>query len=147
MNNRAQNTPHYIQDYDGPCPYCGFHLHHPKSNACSECGNILEITLKTPFVLTGWLLGFVGLSSSIVIFTVHLVFQLAGAYMNGGYPNGNMVVSEAIIIVGLVFVSFLWVILYRWFSYRKKNTKVIVGTLGCLLPFGMYQILIWVIFR
>jgi len=75
MASSEQSNQKYIQEYVGPCPYCGFHLQRPKTNRCSECGYTLEITLKAPFKLTGWFLAFVGTCSSIAIYITHIAFN------------------------------------------------------------------------
>jgi len=74
-----------------------------------------------------------------------MVFQTIGSYMNGLIPRGGIIIPEALIVLVLVFVSFVWVFMYQWFSDRKNLTKVVVGIFGVLLPFGMYQILMWIV--
>ena len=143
MTGGEQSNSKYIQEYVGPCPYCGFHLQRPKTNRCSECGNHLELTLKSPFKLTGWFLAFVGICSSIAIYLTHVVFVLMGAYMNGGRIVGRIVVLETLVLLTLIFVAFIWFFMHQWFSARSVVTKWITGTIGCLLPFVLYQVMIW----
>ena len=146
MAGGEQSNKKYIQEYVGPCPYCGFHLQRPKTDRCSECGNTLEITLKSPFKLTGWFLMFVGICSSIAIYVTHIVFNLMGGYASGGNVAWKLVVPKSIILAVLLFAAFVWFYMYRWFFERKPMTKWIAGAIGCLLPLVLYQIMIWGIY-
>ena len=146
MASSEQSNQKYIQEYVGPCPYCGFHLQRPKTNKCSECGNTLEITLKAPFKLTGWLLAFVGICSSIAIYVTHIAFNFIGGYANGGHVSWNIIVPESVVLLVLVFSAFGWFYMYQWFSERSPTTKRIAGSIGCLLPFVLYQVMVWGIY-
>jgi hypothetical protein len=147
MSTSEQSSKKYIQEYVGPCPYCGFHLQQPKINRCSECGNTLEITLKSPFKITAWFLMLVGLWSSIAIYLTHIVFLCIGAYSSGGKLMGRIVVPETLVLLSLVFLAFIWLYIYQWFSARSVVTKWITGTVGFLLPIILYQAMIWLIIR
>lgn len=141
-----QSDQNYIRVYVGPCPYCGFHLQRPKTNTCSECGNTLEITLKAPFKLTGWFLAFVGICSCIAIYVTHIGFQLAAGYASGGRVMWRIVIPETIVLLVLLFVAFAWFLMYQWFLERRAVTKRIAGTIGCLLPFLLYFLMVGVIY-
>ena len=146
MAGSEQSEQKYIREYVGPCPYCGFHLQKPKTNTCSECGNTLEITLKAPFRLTGWFLAFVGICSSIAIYLTHIGFQLTSGFLSNGRILWRIIVSESIVLFVLVLTAFFWVFMYQWFLERRPVTKWIVGTVGCLLPFLLYFLMVGVIY-
>ena len=143
--NSEQSNQKYIQEYVGPCPYCGFHLEKPTTCVCSECGNTLEITLKAPFKLTGWFLMFVGLCSSIAIYLNHVAYQLIASYASGGQFMGKILVPEILVLLTLSFVAFVWFYMYQWYFVRKTITKWITGTVGCLLPFVMFYVMFEII--
>ncbi len=147
MASSEQRNQKYIQEYVGPCPYCGFHLQRTKNSRCPECGNVLEITLKSPFKLTGWFLMFVGLWSSAAIYLTHVVFLCIGAYASGGRLMGSIVVPETLVLLSLVFVLIVWLNMYQWYFARSVVTKWITGTIGCLLPLALYQAMIWLIIK
>lgn len=145
MASSEQSNQKYIQEYVGPCPYCGFHLQRPKTNTCSECGNTLEITLKAPFKMTGWFLMLLGLCSTIAIYLNHVIFHLIGAYASGGRVTGKILVPEILVLLSLSVVAFVWFYMYQWFFARKTITKWISGTIGCLLPFVMFYVMFEII--
>jgi hypothetical protein len=66
-----------------------------------------------------------------------------GAYMSGGRVVGRIIVPETLVLLTLIFVAFIWFFMYQWFSARSVVTKWITGTIGCLLPFVLYQVMIW----
>ena len=145
MASGEQSSKNYIQEYVGPCPYCGFHLQQPKTNRCSECGNTLEITLKAPFKLTGWLLMFVGLCSSIAIYINHVGFHLIGAFASSGRVMSKIVVPEILVLLSLSAVAFVWFHMYQWYLARKPIAKSIIGIMGCLMPFAMFYVMFEII--
>ena len=145
MASSEQSNQKYIQEYVGPCPYCGFHLQQLNKSICSECGNTLEITLKAPFKLTGWFLMFVGLCSTIAIYLNHVFSHLIGAYASGGRVMVEILVPEILVVLTLSVFAFVWFHVYQWFFVRKIITKWIAGTIGCLLPFVMFYVMFEII--
>jgi hypothetical protein len=144
MASGEQSSKNYIREYVGPCPYCGFHLQQLKTNKCSECGNTLEISLKAPFRLSGWLLMLVGLCSSIVSFSSNVGIQFWGGYTSG-HVAWKIIIPELMILLILVFITYVWLFMYQWFSARMPATRWVAGITGCLLPFILYQVMAWVI--
>lgn len=145
MASSEQSNQKYIQEYVGPCPYCGFHLQQPKKNRCSECGNTLEITLKTPFKLTGWLLMLMGLCSTIAIYLNHAISYFIGAYSSGGRVTWKLLVLEVLVLLSFSVAAVVWFHMYQWFFARKTVTKWVSGTIGCLLPFVMFYVMFKII--
>ena len=140
-----QNNKECLRTYVGPCPYCGFQLQRPKTDLCSECGNTLEITLKPPFVVTGWLIAFAGIWSSTVIYLAHIGFLLVGGYACGGHVGWKPLIFELFALLILVMFARIWLGLHRWVHERSAKARWSIGFIGCLLPFLMYFLMMAVI--
>ena len=143
----------FLKQYVGPCPYCDFQLNAPTSDKCPECGNILEITLASPFKFTSWLLMFVGLTASIAIVFNFFIMRVAGWYFssvgNQGFISAPWVHIIALIVlcVALTAGCFAWVSMRRWVHAQSKIIRVFVGVIGVVLPLVVIQGIVWVVYR
>ena len=133
-----------LQHYEGPCPNCEFLLKSPTSNRCPECGATLKVMLAKRFRLSGWLLVFVGLTASIVIVANFLVFRLVGWYSsNAGVPWRHLNLLLAMLVI-LAPCYLVWISLRPWIQTRGRFLRFFIGSLGILLPFGVFQGVIWI---
>ena len=133
-----------LQHYEGPCPNCEFLLKYPASNRCPECGTTLTVTLAKPFGLSAWFLMFVGLTASIVIVANFLVFRLIGWYSsNAGVPWRHLGLLLAMLVI-LVPCYLVWISVRQRIQSRGRFLRFFIGALGVLLPFAVFQGVIWI---
>ncbi|MDP7006058.1 MAG: hypothetical protein QF718_07610 [Phycisphaerales bacterium] len=159
MDNTENNNLKHPLKYEGPCPFCGFLLKNPTNNRCPECGRVLEITLRSPFKMTAWLVVLIGIVSSVVGYLNHLGLLLFGVFLasrsrlTSPLGRGDLTVPWKIVIPELVALAVLVILLFTcwglrdWFSKQHKLVRMGIGTLGFLLPFVSYQYMIWFILR
>jgi hypothetical protein len=136
-------TRTFLDQYDGPCPSCGFHLQKPPSNRCSECGYLLSISLTKPDRCNSWKLFMFGLVASFgVCFDQAGLFFAARVYQ--GTPiDWKWVLPELIFITVLMGCIYWWWSLRSWAGTRGRVLKNMFGIAGVLLPLIVFNCIFW----
>jgi len=138
------NTLSFLEQYDGPCPYCNFHLKKPQSSRCSECGKPLVLSLAKPFRCTSWLLFTFGLVASIGVCVDQAGLFFAAKLYQGSPLVWKWVLPELVLIVLLIAGLFFWWKLRPWTLQLGPVWKLVVGALGLLMPLILFNVLFWV---
>ena len=124
-----------LKQYDGPCPHCGFHLSHPQSNKCSECGAILVLSLSKPFRCTSWLLFAFGFIASIGVCVDQVGLFVAARIINGSPFIWGWILPEVILTI-VLFVGLCWWWKVRsWALGLSPTWKWVIGGVGLAMPF------------
>jgi|TARA_B100000959_G_scaffold282657_2_gene349594 hypothetical protein len=133
----------FLKQYDGPCPYCGFHLKQPKSDMCSECGGTLVLSLSKPFRCSSWLLFMFGLVASIGVCIDQLGLLFAARVHQGSPLVWKWILPELILIFGLAASLVLWWKLRVWTQGLGIAWKRVIGFTGALMPLFWFNVLFW----
>jgi len=141
--DKNRNTLSFLAHFEGPCPRCGFKLHHPTSNNCPECGFILLVTLKKPFQCTSWHLFLFGLIASLGVCIDQAGLFFAARVYQGSPIMWAWVLPELFFFVLIAAVCCLWWKARKWANELSNNSKLFIGAAGLVLPIIWFNIIFW----
>ncbi|MDG1136930.1 MAG: hypothetical protein P8N28_01610, partial [Phycisphaerales bacterium] len=113
-------TRTFLDQFDGPCPSCGFRLQKTPSSRCSECGFRLSVALTKPHKCTSWKLFMFGLVASFGVCFDQLGLFFAARVYQGTPIEWKWVLPELLVIAVLLGCIYWWWNLKSWASRRGR---------------------------
>lgn len=114
----------YLDQYDVPCPLCGYSLHKLRGSACPECGNKIELQIRASHPrLAAFYTGLVGLAAGVGFTTMVLLYAVFTFVSNGYLPGPSIDILVLIVEAGILSTMlFVWI----RFSGRIRRMRGIV---------------------
>jgi hypothetical protein len=142
--DKNEKTLSFLAQFEGPCPGCGFQLHHPVSTKCPECGFALSITLKKPFLCTSWHLFMFGLVASLGVCVDQIGLHFMARFYQGSPIVWGWVLPELFLLIVCFVGIFFWWGARAWANALGHNAKLAIGALGLALPILWFNLIFWI---